>query len=105
MERDLKRISLMIGEDQYDEITKRKLNLSWLIRDLLDTYLKQNSITLDVSQDTRELYEQIVGTQGEDIDKDFEPFLRDALKALLKIKIEKMQQLAKTAFSKKGEQE
>lgn len=94
----------MIGEDQYDEITKRKLNLSWLIRDLLDAYLKQNSITLDVSQDTREIYEQIVGAQGEDIDKDFEPLLRDALKSLLKIKIEKMQQLAKSAFSKKGDE-
>lgn len=105
MERDLKRISLMIGEDQYNEINKRQLNLSWLIRELLDTYLKQNTITLDVSKDTRELYEQIVGTQGDDIDDDFEPLLRNALKALLKVKIEKMQQLAKTAFSKKGEEE
>ncbi|MCC6138193.1 MAG: hypothetical protein IT287_06145 [Bdellovibrionaceae bacterium] len=102
MERDLKRISLHIGEDQYDEIGKRKLNLSWLVRELIDNYLNQNSITLDVSQETRELYEQIVGTNGEDMDKDFEPLLREALKALLKIKIEKMQQLAKTAFSKKG---
>lgn len=101
MDRDLKRISLLIGEDQYDEIGKRKLNLSWLVRELLDNYLNQNNISLDVSQETRELYEQIVG-HGEEIDKDFEPLLRDALKALLKIKIEKMQQLAKTAFPKKG---
>lgn len=102
MDRDLKRISLLIGEDQYEEIGKRKLNLSWLIRELLDNYLNQNSITLDVSAETRELYEQIAGPQGDEIDKDFEPLLREALKALLKIKIEKMQNLAKTAFSKKG---
>lgn len=96
MDRDLKRISLLIGEDQYDEINKRKLNLSWLVRELLDNYLKQNSITLDVTDETRQLYEQIVGTNTDDIEKDFEPLLRDALKSLLKIKIDKMQQLAKT---------
>ena len=96
MDRDLKRISLLIGEDQYDEINKRKLNLSWLVRELLDNYLKQNAITLDVTEETRELYEQIVGTNTDDIEKDFEPLLRDALKALLTIKIDKMQQLAKT---------
>lgn len=105
MDRDLKRISLMIGEDQYEEINKRKLNLSWLTRELLDSYLNRNSITLDVTEDTRQLYEQIVGVQGEDIDADFEPLLREALKSLLKIKIEKMQKLAKTAFSKKGDEE
>lgn len=96
MDRDLKRISLLIGEDQYEEINKRKLNLSWLVRELLDNYLKQNSITLDVTDETRQLYEQIVGTNTDDIEKDFEPLLRDALKSLLKIKIDKMQQLAKT---------
>lgn len=102
MERDLKRISLLIGEDQYDEIGKRKLNLSWLARELLDNYLNQNSITLNVSEETRTLYEQIVGTSGEELDKDFEPLLRESLKSLLKIKIEKMQQLAKTISTKKG---
>jgi hypothetical protein len=102
MERDLKRISLLIGEDQYEEITKRKLNLSWLVRDLLDNYLNENCITLDVSEETRILYEQIVGPNGESIDADFEPLLKEALRSLLKIKIERMQQLAKTAFPKEG---
>jgi hypothetical protein len=102
MDRDLKRISLLIGEDQYEEIGKRKLNLSWLIRELLDSYLNKNTINLDVSAETRELYEQIAGPQGDDMDKDFEPLLREALRSLLKIKIEKMQNLAKTAFPKKG---
>lgn len=102
MERDLKRISLLIGEDQYTEINKRQLNLSWLVRELLDNYLNQNSITIDVSDETRKLYEQIIGSNADDIEKDFEPLLRDALRALLKIKIDKMQQLVK-AFSKEGD--
>jgi hypothetical protein len=102
MDRELKRISLLIGEDQYEQIGKRQLNLSWLIRELLDSYLDKNTINLTVSAETRELYEQIAGPQGEDIDKDFEPFLREALRSLLKVKIDKMQQLAKTAFPKKG---
>lgn len=102
MNRDLKRISLLIGEDQYNEITARKLNLSWLVRELLDTYLNANTISLDVSEETRKLYEQIVGPQGDGLDQDFEPLLKDALRALLKIKIEKMQNLERTAFDKKN---
>lgn len=104
MERDLKRISLLIGEDQYNEISKRKLNLSWLVRDLLDTYLNANAITLDVSESTRMLFEQIVGPNGDGLDSDFEPILKEALHSLLKIKIEKMKKLEKLAFSKEGEE-
>ncbi len=104
MDRELKRISLMIGEDQYELINQRKLNLSWLVRELLDSYLNKNAITMDVSVETRELYEKIVGVEGDEIDKDFEPLLRDALKELLKIKILKMQQLAETAFTTKDEE-
>ncbi len=100
MERDLKRISLMIGEDQYEKINARKLNLSWLVRELLDAYLNDNEISLKVSGETRELYEKIIGGSATDPDPEFEPFLKDALRALLKLKIEKMQSLEKQAFKK-----
>lgn len=97
MERELKRISLMIGEDQYEQITKRGLNLSWLVRDLIDTYLNDNKITFTVGDETRKLYEKIVGSNVQE-DEDFEPLIREALKALLKIKIQKMQEL-ESAFA------
>jgi hypothetical protein len=98
MERDLKRISLMIGEDQYEQISKRGLNLSWLVRDLLDNYLNDNKISLHVTDETRQLYEKIIGSDSGDPDPEFEPFLKDALRSLLKLKIENMQKLEKNAF-------
>lgn len=97
MERELKRISLMIGEDQYEQLTKRGLNLSWLVRDLLDTYLNDNKITFTVGDDTRKLYEKIMGANT-DHDDDFEPLIKEALRALLKIKIQNMQELEASAF-------
>ena len=98
-DRELKRISLFIGEDQYDEITKRGLNLSWLLRDLIDDYLSEKKITLDVSDDTLQLYQQITGATAS-LDKEFEPFFKEALHAFLKSKIESMQKLERLVSKK-----
>ena len=98
-QRDLKRISLMIGEDQYDAIGSKGLNLSWLIRDLIDDYLSSKTLNIAVTDETRNLYEKIVSSVG-DMDKDFEPFLKEALHNYLKSRIEDMKKLEKTAFKK-----
>ncbi len=98
-DRDLKRISLFIGEDQYDSINDRGLNLSWLLRDLIDDYLSAKKIVLDVSDETLGLYQKIVGGTGT-LDAEFEPFFRDALKEFLKNKIEAMQKLEKLVAKK-----
>lgn len=93
-DRPLKRISLFIGEDQYDSISAKGLNLSWLLRDLIDDYLSEKKITLEVNDDTLALYQQIVGGTGT-LDSEFEPFFRDALAEFLRLKIEQMQKLQK----------
>ena len=100
-ERELKRISLFIGEDQYKSISDRGLNLSWLLRDLIDDYLSEKKIVLEVGDETLELYQKIVGGMGT-LDAEFEPFFRDALKEFLKNKIEAMQRLEKL-IGKKAE--
>lgn len=98
-ERELKRISLLIGEDQYQEITTKGLNLSWLVRDLIDQHLSDKKIVLDVTEETLRLFQKVVGfTNG--VDADFEPFFREALHSYLKNKIENMQKLEKQAFKK-----
>ncbi len=98
-ERELKRISLFIGEDQYQAISDKGLNLSWLLRDLLDDYLTHKKIVLEASDETLELYQQIVSSTSA-LDKEFEPYFREALHAFLKSKIESMQKLEKLAFKK-----
>mgnify|MGYP003644313243 CR=1 FL=1 len=50
---ELKRISLLLREDQYKELNKKNINLSGLIRDLLDDHLSESKVTLDVSDETR----------------------------------------------------
>jgi len=100
-DRELKRISLLIGEDQYKAINDRGLNLSWLLRDLVDDYLSAKKIVLDVSDETLDIYHKIIGSTGT-LDGEFEPFFRDALRVFLKKKIESMQKLEKQSFKKDG---
>lgn len=96
-ERELKRISLFIGEDQYKSISDRGLNLSWLLRDLIDDYLSERKIVLNVGDETLALYQKIISSTGS-LDKEFEPFFKQALHDFLKSKIEEMQNLEKLAF-------
>ena len=96
MNSPVKRISVMIGEDQYERLAKANLNISALIRDLVEDYFSESKVTLSVSKKTRELYDKIISNTGA-TDKDIEPLLVDVLKKLLKIRLEKISAL-KTEF-------
>lgn len=98
-DRELKRISLLIGEDQYEQISKRNLNLSWLLRDLLDDFLSSNKITIEVSDEAQRLYQKIVFGTGA-LDREFEPYFKEALHEFLKARIETMQRLEKDVAQK-----
>ncbi len=89
MTKQLKRISFMIREDQYEEINQKNLNLSGLLRDLIDDYLSEHKITLAVSVETLDVYDMIVSNTASS-DADLEKYLRQSLKDLLKEKIEYM---------------
>jgi hypothetical protein len=99
MDQTLKRISLMLREDQYEKLSKEDLNLSGLIRDLIDDHLSEYKITLTVSEETRKLYDQIISNTGTQ-DSELEPFLRAALHGMLKDKIQAMQKLEQNAFKR-----
>lgn len=93
----LKRISLMIREDQYENLCQKGLNLSGLVRDLLDDHLSDYKITLSVSEQTREVYDKIVSNTGS-TDEDIEKYLHSSLRQLLKDKIKSMQELQERVF-------
>lgn len=99
MDKPLKRISLLIREDQYDRITKEELNLSGLVRDLIDDHFSSDAITISASKETKKLYDRIVANTGTD-DAELEGYFRESLHKLLKGKISQMQKLEKTAFVK-----
>ncbi|MCB1681876.1 MAG: hypothetical protein H6858_06235 [Rhodospirillales bacterium] len=94
MQRGLMRVSMMIRRDQHDELQKMGVNISGYIRDLIDDRLSNNVIIINVGEDTKKIYDQIISHSGEH-DRELEPFLRDALKNMLTEKIKQMQQLQK----------
>ena len=92
MSGDLRRISLMVREDQHQKLLDSGLNVSGLVRDLIDDYLSDFKITLSVSQETREIYDKVVSNTGA-TDTDLEKYIVKSLKELLKIRIQQMQDL------------
>tara|TARA_R110002072_G_scaffold64203_2_gene159302 strand:- start:147529 stop:147825 length:297 start_codon:yes stop_codon:yes gene_type:complete len=90
---ELKRISLLLREDQYKELNKKNINLSGLIRDLLDDHLSESKVTLAVSDETAELYNTIISDTGSS-DSQLEKHFRKSLKDLLNEKIKYMQDLS-----------
>jgi hypothetical protein len=91
-EPNLRRISLMVREDQYQALSDRGLNVSGLVRDLIDDYLSEHKITIGVGEETRSLYDQIVANTGS-TDVEVEVYFREALKHMLRDKIKAMQKL------------
>lgn len=96
----LKRISLLIREDQYRQLCERGLNLSGLVRDMIDDFLSSHSVTISVTDETRKLYDRIVSNTGSS-DAEIERYFREALGAMLKDKIKEMQTLEAAAFGRR----
>lgn len=89
----MKRVSLMLGEDQHEHLSSLGLNVSALVRDLLDDYLNDSKITLRVQEQTKMIYDQIIANTGT-TDEDLEPFLLKALKEVLRMKMSAIEKLS-----------
>ncbi|MCK5690474.1 hypothetical protein KAI87_14440 [Myxococcota bacterium] len=92
MAKSYRRVNVVIGEEQYKILTERGLNLSGLVRDLLGDYLSDNTITLQVSAETRSLYDMVISNMGA-TDEDLEIYVRQALARVLEQRIGEMQAL------------
>ncbi len=90
-----RRISLMIREDQHERLAELGVNVSGLVRSLIDDHLSESTITFAVSTETANLYREIVSHTGS-TDADIEPYLRQALKSMLKDRIARMEKLHRT---------
>lgn len=94
MSEELRRISLMVREDQHQQLIQSGLNVSGLIRDLIDDYLSHHKITVSVTEETRRVYDQVISNTGA-TDGDIEKYLVKSLKDLLRSRIKQMQDLEK----------
>lgn len=90
-----RRISLMIREDQHEHLVELGINMSGLVRSLIDDHFSESKITLAVSPETADLYRELVANTGS-TDADIEPYLRAALKSMLKDRIARMEKLHRT---------
>ena len=103
MEANYRRLNITIREEQYAALTTREVNISGLIRDLLGDYLSQSRITLQVSEDTHRLYEQVIANTGA-TDHDLEAPLRSALALLLEQRIGQMEVLRQRLAGSPGQE-
>lgn len=92
MAKDLKSVCLMIRKDQYEMLQDMNVNVSGFVRDMIDDRLSESNIILNVSPETRALYDKIISISPRG-DEDMEPYLREALKNMLDRYIKEMQQL------------
>ncbi len=91
----MKRISVNIRKDQYENLTSQGLNVCGLVRDLIDDYISEHKIVLTVTEETAKLYGMVISQTGSS-DEDLEIPVRAALKELLRQKIQEMQKLEKS---------
>lgn len=95
MDQSLKRISLLIRQEQYDKLSKKQnINLSALVRDLIDDYLGEHNIVIAASEELKNIYDTIIIDTGSN-DAEIEKYLKMALRELLSEKIKKMKLLQK----------
>lgn len=95
MAQSVKRVSIMIGEEQHQRILELGLNLSALIRELIEDYFSDQKITLVVSKKTHGLYKQVLLNSGGS-NVDIEPHILAGIKSVLKDRIKGMIELEKT---------
>lgn len=84
----------MVREDQHELVAEKGLNISGLVRDLLDDYLSDYKITLAVSKETRDVYDMVISNTSSS-DEELEKYLKQSLKSLLKEKIDYMIEIHK----------
>ena len=92
MSNEFKRVNVLITEEQHRLVSKQGLNLSGLVRDLLNDRLSGSHITLTLSGKVRALYDQVVSNFGAS-DKDLEPYMVEALDRFLEDKAKEIQQV------------
>jgi len=88
----VKRMNIMIGEEQYEKLTKAKINVSSFIRDLLEDHFSQTVINISVNQETFDLYNEVISNTGAS-DADIEPYLKEVLKKVLDKRIKQIEKL------------
>ncbi len=90
-----KRINIMIRQDQYQRVAQTQLNMSGLVRGLLDDHFSDDKIVFSVSEPIKSVYQNVISNLGAD-DKDLEPYFLEALDQYLASKSKQIEELRRT---------
>ena len=93
-EEKLKRVNVMLREDQYQKVVDTGLNMSGLLRDLLDDHFSESKITLAVSPKTKLIYDNLISNFGAR-DGDLEPHFVQAMDRVLQARMDEIGALRK----------
>lgn len=95
-----KRISVLVREDQHERVVEAGLNMSGLIRGLLDDHFSDERIVFSVSPRVKDVYNTVISNFGGE-DRQLEVYFLEALDKFLE---EKTRQIAELRESIKAEE-
>lgn len=88
------RINVLIAPEQYQRVHDASMNLSRLLRDLLQNHFSASKIVLSVSPLLKTAYQDVITKLGAE-DQELEPYFLNALDAYLADKTSEMDTLRK----------
>lgn len=77
-----RRVNVLIREDQYERVTADDLNMSGLVRGLMDDHFNERKVVLSLSPDATRVYDHVIANFGVS-DAVLEPYVLKALDAFL----------------------
>ena len=90
-----KRVNVLIHPDQHKRVMSAGLNMSGLIRDLLDDHFSEERIVLSVSPEVHDVYQKLISNFGAE-DKELEIYFLEALDKFLAEKTRQIDDLRKS---------
>ena len=90
-----KRVNILVRRDQHQRVASSGLNMSGLIRGLIDDHFSEEKIVLSVSSRIKEVYQQLISNLGAE-DRELEIYFLEALDKFLADKTRQIDDLRKS---------
>ncbi len=92
---NFKRINLLVRPEQHERVMSSGLNMSGLVRGLLDDHFSEEKIVLSVSPRVKGVYQQLISNLGAE-DRQLEVYFLEALDKFLADKTSQIDDLRKS---------
>ena len=92
---NFKRINILVRPDQYRKVSDSTLNMSGLVRALLDDHFSDEKIVFSVSPKAKAVYQTVISNMGGH-DRELEPYFLQALDQYLASKTKQIDALRRS---------